>query len=100
MRRQLAYDAGAGPWCQSSVNSKIAMEASPIRDDMPEALEKRGFEVDKRDPHSFYRGCVQMVLRECKEFIASLILSVKARPVGPRGDLFVPRVSAMCTGVP
>ena len=40
-----------------------------MRDDIPDALTKRGFEVDRRDPYSFYLGCVQMVLREGKEFI-------------------------------
>ena len=40
-----------------------------MRDDLPEALQAAGFEVQRRDPYSFYLGCVQMVLREGDELI-------------------------------
>jgi gamma-glutamyltranspeptidase/glutathione hydrolase len=69
LRRQPPYDAVAGPRLHCSIKGEVALEASRMRDDIPEALEKRGFDVDKRDPYSFYLGCVQMVLREGKEFI-------------------------------
>jgi gamma-glutamyltranspeptidase/glutathione hydrolase len=37
--------------------------------DIPRVLEEHGYEVDIRDPYSFYLGCVQLVLREKGEFI-------------------------------
>ena len=40
-----------------------------MRDDIPRLLEKRGFQVDLRDPFSFYLGCVQLVMRDRKGFI-------------------------------
>jgi gamma-glutamyltranspeptidase/glutathione hydrolase len=40
-----------------------------MRDDIPAALQRAGFEVRRRDPYSFYLGCVQMVLRERSEMI-------------------------------
>ena len=40
-----------------------------MRDDIPKVLEKRGFQIDIRQPMSFYLGCVQMVLAENAEFI-------------------------------
>jgi gamma-glutamyltranspeptidase/glutathione hydrolase len=69
LRRQPPYDAVAGPRLHCSIKGKVSLEASRMRDDIPHALTKRGFEVDRRDPYSFYLGCVQMVLREGKEFI-------------------------------
>ncbi|MCJ7809631.1 MAG: gamma-glutamyltransferase family protein, partial [Desulfobulbaceae bacterium] len=44
-------------------------EAAYMRDDIPKALEKRGFSIDIREPMSFYLGSVQMVLSEKEEFI-------------------------------
>ena len=35
-----------------------------MSDEIPQALEQQGFEVDRREPYSFYLGCVQLVLRE------------------------------------
>ena len=32
--------------------------------DVLEALQLHGFEVDRRDPYSFYLGCVQLVMNE------------------------------------
>ena len=45
------------------------MEATRLRDDIPPALEKRGFSVRVRDAYSFYLGCVQLVVHENKTFI-------------------------------
>ena len=47
----------------------VSLEASRMRDDIPEALETAGFEIQRRDPYSFYLGCVQLVLREGDELI-------------------------------
>ncbi len=47
-----------------SLGGLVSLEASRMRDDLPEAMENAGFEVQRRDPYSFYMGCVQLVLRE------------------------------------
>jgi gamma-glutamyltranspeptidase/glutathione hydrolase len=52
-----------------SLKGKVSLEATRMRDDIPRALEQHGFEIDVRDPYSFYLGCVQLVLREKGEFI-------------------------------
>jgi gamma-glutamyltranspeptidase/glutathione hydrolase len=69
LRRQPPYDAVAGPRLHCSIKGKVSLEASRMRDDIPKALEKCGFTVDRRDPYSFYMGCVQLVMRDGKEFI-------------------------------
>jgi gamma-glutamyltranspeptidase/glutathione hydrolase len=40
-----------------------------MRDDIPEALRQHGFEINLREPYSFYLGCVGLVLREGDEYI-------------------------------
>ena len=45
------------------------LEASRIRNDLPGFLVKRGFKIVEREPYSFYLGCVQMVMKEGKNFI-------------------------------
>jgi gamma-glutamyltranspeptidase/glutathione hydrolase len=52
-----------------SLKGKVSLEATRMRDDIPRVLEEHGYEVDIRDPYSFYLGCVQLVLREKGEFI-------------------------------
>ncbi len=50
-------------------DGKVSLEASYMRDDIPELLKERGFAIDIREPMSFYLGSVQMVLFERGEFI-------------------------------
>lgn len=66
---QSPYDAVAAPRLHCSVGGRVSMEASRMRDDIPLLLEKHGYNVDFRDPYSFYLGCVQLVLHENDEFI-------------------------------
>jgi hypothetical protein len=40
-----------------------------MRNDIPEALKRYGFQIDVRDPYSFHLGCVQLVMRERDELI-------------------------------
>ena len=61
----VAVDA---PRLHCSLSGAVALEAARMRDDIPEALERHGFEVDVREPYSFYLGCVQLVIREGQEF--------------------------------
>ncbi|NBC14891.1 MAG: gamma-glutamyltransferase [Gammaproteobacteria bacterium] len=57
-------DAVEAPRLHCSLTGKVALEASRMRDDIPRELARHGFEIDPRDPYSFYLGCVQLVLRE------------------------------------
>jgi gamma-glutamyltranspeptidase/glutathione hydrolase len=52
-----------------SLDGLVSLEASRMRDDIPEALQATGFEIQRRDPYSFYLGCVQLVLRENGEMV-------------------------------
>ena len=40
-----------------------------MRDDVPKFLTKKGYEIDVRDPYSFYLGCVQLVVRDGEAFV-------------------------------
>jgi gamma-glutamyltranspeptidase/glutathione hydrolase len=69
LQYQSPFDAVAAPRLHCSVGGRVSLEASRMRDDIPGLLEKHGYAVDLRDPYSFYLGCVQLVVREKKEFI-------------------------------
>jgi len=62
------YEAVVAPRLHCSIDGKVSLEATRVRDDIPAALERRGFQVDARDPFSFYLGCVQLAMRERKGF--------------------------------
>jgi gamma-glutamyltranspeptidase / glutathione hydrolase len=67
--RQSAFDAVAAPRLHCSLEGVVSLEASCMRSDIPDTLQRFGFEIDKRDPYSFYLGCVQMVQREGENFL-------------------------------
>jgi len=52
-----------------SLTGTVSLEATRMRDDIPETFARHGFKVDIREPYSFYLGCVQLVLHERDEFI-------------------------------
>ena len=58
------FDAVQAPRLHCSVGGKVSLEASRMRDDIPDALRRHGFEIDVRDPYSFYLGSVQLVVRD------------------------------------
>ena len=62
-------DAVSAPRLFCSLSGRVSLEASRMRDDLPDALAKRGFQPDIREPFSFYLGSVQLVLRDRKELI-------------------------------
>lgn len=64
LRDHSAYDAVAAPRLHCSTKGRVSIEISRFRDDIPKRLERHGFEIDARDPFSFYMGCVQLVQRE------------------------------------
>ena len=66
---QSPYDAVAAPRLHCSVGGRVSLEVSRMRDDIPRLLEKHGYDVDMRDPYSFYLGCIQLVMHENDEFI-------------------------------
>lgn len=66
---QSPLDAVTAPRIHADVDGKAHLEASRLRSDLPRFLEKRGFQVVKREPFAFYMGCVQMVMKEGKDFI-------------------------------
>jgi gamma-glutamyltranspeptidase/glutathione hydrolase len=69
LKYQSPYDAVASPRLHCSIKSKVSLEASRMRDDIPVLLKKYGYSIDPRNPYSFYLGCVQLVMYENKEFI-------------------------------
>lgn len=69
LRSHSPYEAVALPRLHCSIDGKVSLEASRFRDDIPELLARHGFEIDERDPFSFYLGCVQLVMRERTGFI-------------------------------
>jgi gamma-glutamyltranspeptidase/glutathione hydrolase len=58
------YEAVDAPRLHCTVDGKVSLEASRMRDDIPEALAAAGYTVRERDPYSFFLGCVQLVLRD------------------------------------
>jgi gamma-glutamyltranspeptidase/glutathione hydrolase len=69
LRKQSPLEAVDAPRFYCSVAGKVSLELPRMRTDLVETLEEHGFEIDARDPYSFYMGCVQLVLREGEQFI-------------------------------
>ena len=69
LNQQSPFDAVAAPRIHCSYSGKVSLEAAYMRNDIPALLKERGFDIDVREPMSFYLGCVQMVLDENGEFI-------------------------------
>jgi gamma-glutamyltranspeptidase/glutathione hydrolase len=69
LKRQQPFEAVSAPRLHCSLDGTVSLEASHIRSDIPAALERHGFHVDAREPHSFYLGCVQLAMREPDGFI-------------------------------
>jgi gamma-glutamyltranspeptidase/glutathione hydrolase len=63
------YEAVDAPRLHCSVAGKVSIEASRFRDDIPRRIAARGYEVDEREPYSFYLGCVQAVAHERRGFV-------------------------------
>jgi gamma-glutamyltranspeptidase/glutathione hydrolase len=57
-------DAVTAPRLHCSMRGEVALEASRMRNDIPETLRRYGFQVEEREPFSFYLGCIQLVMRE------------------------------------
>ncbi|MBL6974301.1 MAG: gamma-glutamyltransferase [Deltaproteobacteria bacterium] len=64
LEKQSLYEAIEAPRLHCSLEGVVSLEVSRMRDDVIEALEGYGYEIDEREPYSFYLGCVQAVMRE------------------------------------
>ncbi|MDH5542028.1 MAG: gamma-glutamyltransferase family protein [Nitrospinota bacterium] len=69
MENRSPLEAVSAPRMHCSIDKNVSLESSRIRDDVISALKKHGYTVIEKEPYSFYLGCVQMVLREGKNFI-------------------------------
>jgi gamma-glutamyltranspeptidase/glutathione hydrolase len=78
-------DAVEAPRLHCSVAGKVALEATRMRDDIPRLLASHGFQIDARDPYSFYLGCVQLVMRENDDFIGVADPRRDGSAAGPAG---------------
>lgn len=79
------FGAVEAPRLHCSINGKVSMEGTRMRDDIPALLQKYGFTVDIRDPYSFYLGCVQLVINDSKEFIGVADPRRDGSAGGPKG---------------
>ncbi len=68
LRDQKPLAAVDAPRLHCSLSGKVSLEAARMSDEIPEALERHGFQVDVREPYSFYLGCIQLVLQERGRF--------------------------------
>jgi gamma-glutamyltranspeptidase/glutathione hydrolase len=69
LKRQSPFEAVDAPRLHCSLDGKVSLEAPRMRSDIPAVLKRHGFEIDERDPYSFYLGCVQLAMREEDRFI-------------------------------
>jgi gamma-glutamyltranspeptidase/glutathione hydrolase len=69
LRTQSPLEAVDAPRFHCSAEGKVSLELSRMRSDIPESLEEHGFEVDVRDPYSFYMGCVQLAMLDSEYFV-------------------------------
>jgi gamma-glutamyltranspeptidase/glutathione hydrolase len=69
LRKQSPLEAVDAPRFYCSFAGKVSLEASRMRSDIVDNFEEQGFDVDIRDPYSFYMGCVQLVIKEDESFI-------------------------------
>jgi gamma-glutamyltranspeptidase/glutathione hydrolase len=81
---QPPYEAVAAPRLHCSIDRKVSLEATRVRDDIPASLERRGFEIDARDPFSFYLGCVQLAMRDRQGFVGVADPRRDGSAAGPR----------------
>jgi gamma-glutamyltranspeptidase/glutathione hydrolase len=62
------FDSVDAPRLHCSLKGKVSLEAGRMGDEIPDHFERRGYEVDRREPYSFYMGCIQVVESDGKVF--------------------------------
>jgi gamma-glutamyltranspeptidase/glutathione hydrolase len=78
------FEAVSAPRMHASAKGRVSLEAPRMRDDIPDALRARGFEVVTREAHSFYLGCVQLVMRDRRGFVGVADPRRDGSAAGPR----------------
>jgi len=63
------YEAVDAPRLHCSLDGVVSLEASRMRNAIPEALKRHGFQIKERDAYSFFLGSIQLVLRDRKNLI-------------------------------
>lgn len=69
LKNRAPLEAVSAPRMHCSIDGKVSIEASRTRSDIIDRLREAGYDIDARDPYSFYLGCVQLVMRENSKFI-------------------------------
>lgn len=69
LKKQIPFEAVNAPRMHCSLDGTVSLEVSRMQSDIPIALERHGFNIDCRDPYSFYLGCVQLVMRQTDRFV-------------------------------
>lgn len=69
LRDRTPFAAVDAPRLHCSLDGKVSLEAARMPTDIPEYLERHGFQVDRREPYAFYMGSVQLVMREKARFV-------------------------------
>ena len=64
LRRATPMSAVDAPRIHCSIDGVVSVEASRIATDVLQALADAGFEINQREPYSFYMGCVQLVMKD------------------------------------
>ena len=64
LRESSPLAAVDAPRLHCSLHGVASVEAARVSTDVLEALQRHGFEVDRRDAYSFYLGCVQLVMND------------------------------------
>lgn len=69
LRKRSPLAAVEAPRIHCSLDGKVSLEAPRMSSQIPAALAKAGFEVDRREAYSFYMGCVQLAMRQGDSFM-------------------------------
>lgn len=64
LRRSTPLAAVDAPRIHCSIDGVVSAEAPRIATDVLQAIADAGFELNRREPYSFYMGCVQLVLKD------------------------------------
>lgn len=67
-RGDTPYNAVEAPRMHVSLKGKVSLEGTRMRSDIGPLLGRHGFDLQVRDPYSFYLGCVQLVMRDGNAF--------------------------------
>ena len=69
LNNQSPLDAVTAPRIHCTLKGMVHLEASRMRNDIPDVLRKHGYQIRIREPFSFYLGSINLVMNDRKEFI-------------------------------